>query len=474
MPIEADSRSAAVLAGVGPSRVRVADTIQGAVFWTFIAALAWTPWWFGSNVLLAWGINAVIFPGLVVVMEVTLLVCGARHAVGWRSIALPFICAGAVIVFLVVQTATWTPHALHHPIWDMASGTLERSVAGSISVNRDLTMQALIRLVTAASAFWLALQLCRDPQRANRLLVAIAAIATAYAGYGLVVRTLEPGVGGFVTSTFYNRNHFAAYAGMGLIVAFGLLLRLYRTVPSRNASWRMRAVDFLETTGKAGAIHVSMVAVVAAALMLTGSRGGIVSFLIGGLVLVFTVFGRRKGAGGEQIAVIGLFGLLVAAVFVVFGDAFFGKVEHLGFGDESRLAIYRLTISSILNAPFLGYGYGTFADVFPMVRDRSLDVAGVWTAAHNTYLEVIQGLGLVFGPLLILSVALPVMQCVAGAGTRKIDATVPAIAAAVSCLIALNALVDFSLQIQAVTLTFMAILGTGVAQSTSSRIDLQD
>jgi len=46
---------------------------------------------------------------------------------------------------------------------------------------------------------------------------------------------------------------------------------------------------------------------------------------------------------------------------------------------------------------------------------------------------------------------------------------VPAVATGVAFLVGVHALVDFSLQIQAVTLTFVAILGAGVAQSTNSR-----
>jgi len=474
MPIEADRMLSAARSGAASNRMPIVEAVHGVVFWIFVVALAWAPFWFGSNVLLAWGINAIVFPGLVLIFEAALLCAGGRHPVAWRTVALPFICLGAVIVFVMVQNAVWTPRVIHHPIWDMTSSALDQPVAGSISANRDLTMQALIRLLTAASAFWLALQLCRNPLHAHRLMMAVAAIAAAYGAYGLIARIAEPGAGGFVTSTFYNRNHFATFAGMGLIVAFGLLLRLYGNVPDKNASWRMRAAGFLETTGNAGAFHIGITAIIAAALMLTGSRGGIISFLAGVIVLSFLTFSRHRDSGGEPFAVIGLFGLLVAAVFVVFGDTFFGKVEHLGFADESRLAVYRLTVDSIAAAPILGHGYGTFADVFPMFRDRSVDVAGIWTAAHNSYLEVFQGLGLVVGTLLVVAVALPVFRCVVGATTRKADAAVPAIAAGVSCLIALNALVDFSLQVQAVTLTFMAILGAGVAQSTSSRTDLRD
>jgi hypothetical protein len=41
-------------------------------------------------------------------------------------------------------------------------------------------------------------------------------------------------------------------------------------------------------------------------------------------------------------------------------------------------------------------------------------------------------------------------------------------------MVGAHALVDFSLQMQAVVLTFVAALGAGVAQSESSRASLED
>ena len=124
-----------------------------------------------------------------------------------------------------------------------------------------------------------------------------------------------------------------------------------------------------------------------------------------------------------------------------------------------------MTIRSILSAPLLGYGYGTFSAVFPMFRDDSLGILGIWDRAHNTYLEIFQGLGLLFGAMLIACVVVLVWECVKGARTRRRDATIPAIAASVSLLVGAHALIDFSLQLQAVTLTYMAVLGAGVAQA---------
>src|SRR5260370_19172369 len=131
-------------------------------------------------------------------------------------------------------------------------------------------------------------------------------------------------------------------------------------------------------------------------------------------------------------------------------------------------------VRSILDRPFLGHGSGTFADIFPVYRDRSISVWGTWLEAHNTYLEILQGLGLVFGSMLLVSLALLGWRCVKGALTRRENAAIPRVAAAATVLVGVHALVDFSLQIQAVSLTFLAILGAGVGQAQSSPGALPD
>ena len=145
--------------------------------------------------------------------------------------------------------------------------------------------------------------------------------------------------------------------------------------------------------------------VILVALLLSGSRGGIVATALGLFVLGALTLRLRKQQFAEQReAIIVVGALLVGAVFLVFGDVVVGKITQQGFRDESRMAVYMITMRSILAAPLLGYGYGTFADVFPMFRDQSVSTWGQWTMAHNTYLEVFQGLGLLFGSMLMASV----------------------------------------------------------------------
>jgi O-antigen ligase len=477
----------AAIAGIARAKAFSANNaiVERILFWAFIAGLAWCPFWFGSHAVLAWGINAVLFPGLVAIYELSLLIRGERHPVAVWQIKVPAALFGVVVLWILIQNATWTPAWFHHPIWQLTAAALDQPVDGSISVDRELTRVALLRLITTASVFLIALQLCREASRANILLKSVAAIASAYAAYGLAAHWLWPDRilwfedlfnHNFVHSTFINANSFAAYAGIGVVAFCALILGLYRNeFASVGGSIRFRIATFIEVTGHKGVALLGGAFVMLVALLLSGSRGGIAATTLALLVLAALTLRLRKNQSAEQreaIIVVGV--LFVAATFLAFDDIVAGKVSQQGFRSESRMALYIITIRSILDAPVLGYGYGTFMDVFPMFRDQSLSTLTAWQMAHNTFLEMLQGLGLVFGSMLVASVGLLVWRCIKGAATRQMNETLPCVAASVAVLLGVHSLVDFSLQIQAIAITFMALLGAGVAQSESSRVVLAD
>jgi len=457
------------------------DFIEQSAFWSLALGLAWVPFWYGSNDLISWGVNAILFPGLAAIYELLLLARGKRHPVALRSVAPSATLFGLAVVWIGCQTLTWPILPFPNSIWGMAADALPVPVPASISVDRDLTVLALVRLVTAASVFWVALQLCRDERRARRLIVLIAAIGCAYAAYGIVAAKSGhlplldiPPVGGRVTSTFYNRNSFATYAGLTLVAFAALLLRLYqREMTDAEDGWRLKLASFIRITGQDAAVLLVGAFITMVALLLTGSRGGVIATLLALIALGALGPGMRKRWRAPAL-VVALLLVLMTATLYAFGGAFAGSLEERGVSDLTRLAIYALVWHTILAAPLQGFGYGTFGDVFPMYRDRSISVNGVWSQAHNTYLEVLQDLGLVFGTLLIAAVVTLALRCVKGTVERRSDALAARVAAGAACLVGVQSLVDFSLQIQAVTLTFAAILGAGVAQSQTMRATLSD
>src|SRR5262249_38892370 len=130
------------------------EAADRATFCLLVAGLAWTPFWYGSHDLPAWGVNAVVFPVLAGGLGKSGLIRGRPHPVGIGTLRIPAALFAGVIVWIWLQGATWTPAVLAHPIWGMAADALARPLEASISVNRDQTTLALVRLMTAASVFW--------------------------------------------------------------------------------------------------------------------------------------------------------------------------------------------------------------------------------------------------------------------------------------------------------------------------------
>jgi hypothetical protein len=273
-----------------------AESVLNGIFALYIAGLGWAPFWYGSNVAIAWGINAVVFPGLVILYELSLSLRGEPHPIGIKAIGAPAGLYLIVLAWIGLQTATGVPAFLANPIWGMTAGVLDKPIAATISVDPALTDLGLLRLLTAASAFWLALQLCRDPRRAALLITSVMAIGCAYAIYGLMATKIGqlpwldiPVEAGVVTSTFVNHNSFAAYAGIGAIAATGLALhRFNRRSSDAAGGWRYHFAAMIEASGREGALPLACSFVLLVALLLTGSRGGI----------VLRSTGRRESAGG--------------------------------------------------------------------------------------------------------------------------------------------------------------------------------
>ena len=461
------------------------EPVETAFFGAFIASLAWAPFWLGGDRLLAWGVNGILFPALAMLYEISLALRGRRHPFAINTILGPFVLFLGVALWAKAQMAADVSALFAHPLWGMTAEVLQRPVDASISLNRDESGIALIRLLTAASVFWLSLELCRQRERVFLLLWWIVAIVAVYSLYGLVsVAVFSGGMPFFpdvlaapiVRSAFVGRNNFATYAGMGLIVNIALIFRLYRNAmpPDDDLPVAYRASRFLEVTGDQGMFLIGSAIAIAVALLGSISRGGILSTGLGIFVLYSMIFSRRRRAGRERLESMAFVTIALVACFAFFGDLIVGRISTEGIRDQSRLSLYGLTVHAILDAPVLGFGYGTFQDVFPMYRDPSFGTWEIWDKAHNAYLEALLGLGVVFGTMLIGCLVWLTAICFRGAMKRERDATAAIVATVVAVVVGVHALVDFSVQIEAVAITFMAVLGAGVAQSQSSRVSTSD
>src|SRR5215475_3012744 len=87
---------------VKPSRRRVlAVSTEGVFLVFFVAGLAWVPFWFGSNRPIPWAINAVIFPGLAALYELSLVMRGVPHPIAIRRIGVSAALFAVVVLWIL-------------------------------------------------------------------------------------------------------------------------------------------------------------------------------------------------------------------------------------------------------------------------------------------------------------------------------------------------------------------------------------
>lgn len=464
-------------------RAEWSETAYDAVFLGFLAVLAWLPLFYGSNRPLAWAANAVMIGSLLAAFEALSLFADRPRPVALRRIGWVIALFAAVVGWIIVQTLPGVPQAWQSDFWPLARDVLTPvqgadPVAGRMSATPDAGLVALLRLVTTAGAFYLALQLCRDPSRARLFGLGLVIIIACYALYGVVQLLFFPEMLPWgpkstyldaVTSTFVNRNSFATYAIIGLLTALGLMLHsLQPAGGSPHLPLGLRASELLARLLRQALPLAAPLLVIVIALLWTLSRAGLLCAGIGvaALILLYGIFGRHYIV---QL----LLGVLTALTFtglvIAYGE---GTAERIATaeGFEARAGVALQTLDAARGVPFTGFGYGSFAEVYPVYRnDRFLD--SFWTRAHNTYVELAFELGFPAALAVMALGAGVLVMIVNNLRRRESRPALSLVALAASVAALAHSLVDFSLQIQAVGVTFWALLGAGLSQSWSRRDD---
>ncbi len=374
------------------------------------------------------------------------------------------------------QLSPLSPVTWHHPLWNDVVKTLGIHLPGSIALARPLGLESLLRIFIYGVVFWLALQLGRNRRLAPAILWTLVLSGTCYATYGLImhfsglelVLWVKKRYAHTVTGTFINRNHFATYTGLCLLCAVGLYLSGFLEALHSGRRGRDKLIYLLRCAFVRGAPLLACVLILLTALFLTNSRGGVTASLIAVLVLI--IFLGLMVRVEDRIHRILIASVLVAglAVFFLSGDGWLSRLMGTNIEREQRLQVYREIWEATMKSPWLGYGIGNFEKVFAMFTQQP----GHWDKGHCDWLEMIFELGI---PMAIVWFMVPLtlaVRCLFGFFRRHRDHLYPVVGFCASLLIGVHALVDFSLQIPAVAVTYVTILGVSVAQSWSSLLDL--
>jgi O-antigen ligase len=387
-------------------------------------------------------------------------------------IAAPFLAAA---LWAAVQASPSTPVAWHHPIWDQAADALGVALRGAVSIDPFETLSALMRLLSYGGVFWLSWSLCRTPGRSEQALLAIAAAGGIYAAYALfnvfsgadlVLWYPKTVYSGMASGTFFNRNTYATYAGLGLVCVTALTARAFlaplpgaAAAPSaRHLRWWLLPAWMLLAT----------------ALLLSASRGGLIS-AIAGLVAAAAAFSASPAASRRSRAAAAALLLLLGIAFAALsGGRVAERLASTETAAEDRPIVWALTTDEIARHPWVGVGYGAFEGAFHALRPAQL--GGYFDKAHNTYLEEAMELGVPAAVALTLAAAVAAVGCAAGlrrapdvSGDDLGRAAAAAAGLGASTLVAVHSVVDFSLQIPAVATAYAFILGAALTWATPLR-----
>jgi O-antigen ligase len=195
----------------------------------------------------------------------------------------------------------------------------------------------------------------------------------------------------------------------------------------------------------------------AAALLVSASRGGIISFAVG--LVFFTLLAslprRPERRLGLVVLPVILAGVLAYAWWLGIGPT----IERFSQPEEGRPLIWSGTLNLIGDYPLLGTGLGTYVSSFR--RHKPTLDAGLVEHAHNDYLELLTEVGVVGFFLVVGGLG----WCGWRTFTRGVARHDPEIRGLVFGGLAgvvamgVHSLVDFNLHIPANALTFAVILG---------------
>jgi putative inorganic carbon (HCO3(-)) transporter len=312
-----------------------------------------------------------------------------------------------------------------------------------------------------------------DTKRRLRLLIyTILLTGTASALFGIFRQSTQRGEGflflsglqpEFGYAQFINKNHFAFLAEMALGLALGALV-------SREVR-RERKLIYL-------AISLPLWA----ALILSGSRGGIFSLL--GQILFLGVMwtiagrtarqagsrrsqlGRLKGAWPVRLLLLcGLLAFILIGTIWMGGDPLVSRMESVpgeltqteSYAGTSRREIWRATWALVKEHPLTGVGFGGYWTAIPRYHMASGEATP--QEAHNDYLELLASGGLI--ALLPATWFLVVfLRRVREVWKSSVGYRRAALMGALTGIfgVALHSIVDFGLHITSNALIFTALL----------------
>jgi O-antigen ligase len=278
------------------------------------------------------------------------------------------------------------------------AGVLATSAARTLSLDPYATRLVLVQILALLVFFGASLVFIDTPHRLRIIVRTIAIFGFLLAIFGMTQSFASPNrvywVRELAQSTafgpFINRHHFAGYMELTLAIPLGLLFS--------------GAIE-----GEKKLLYIFAVTMMGMALILTNSRGGIISLIAEVFFLVLIAgMGRTRGPQPEEkqrraksgivraaLALALIVGILGATVFFGGEQALSRFLGTVNAEDPTtgRAHFWSVTLDIIHAHPLLGTGLGAFGVVYTRYDSHN----GLYRLeqAHNDYLQILSDAGIV-------------------------------------------------------------------------------
>lgn len=386
------------------------------------------------------------------------------------------------LILVALQSSPLPFHAFAMPAWQDVQN-LSPKTGSFISLSPGDDWASALRIALPIGIFILSLQLFDTDERALGALktlavsggiVAILSILQFEIAPDTLLFWQKPAYFDSLTGFFVNRNTAATYFGLMVVVNLALLFHALGDPRDRRDLLRWWYVE----PKRAALGYAIWLLSALVALMLTGSRAGLLSCIIAvaGLFIcrAFRRSRRRRTAMSAPVGRAGSFLrrsarlvlviIALAAIVQVLGGRTLLRAEIGGVGD-TRYCVMPGILSAIANQLPFGAGLASFEDAFAAYRDPGCGLYGVWNRAHNVYLEGLFTLGIPF--VFLAGFALLALARVFATGLKKRRGLryAPEIGVCAVLLVVVHSAFDFSLQISGMAVIFCALLGPLVSIS---------
>lgn len=373
----------------------------------------------------------------------------------------PIVLAAVIpAAWMLVQVLPLPFSALLHPIWVSARDTLKGELLGSISIDTGASLVALTGYFTAIGIAIASAAVTIDRQRAEWMLMALAALATLVAVLLDVYR-----LGGLFfipqSATAAPAQSMQAISALGVLVTAAAAILAFERFETRHPSLGLSVLSF----SRLFVYCLIGFAITSASVLLFAPRPVVFAAGCGLMTMVWVLIMRRLGLGRWSGVVAGVMGFAAAALIVVNQWGSESIALSLRFAAERSPALVATTQRLLAQATWVGSGAGSYRALLPIYR--TADDLALTSLAPTTASGAVIELGWpIFAVMLLLAAGLFVAM-LAGSLRRGRDSFYTTLAAGAVVLAAIEAFCDASLLTYSVATTVAVVIGLGVAQSVS-------